>query len=320
MAIPIRSSAIGTFVSTNHHKHNHKYGIVNTQADMNDPWILSAYKQMLLFQNDFGQPSLVFENPNYAQQDVLQSLAHGPDLGLEYEYNLVSRQAFISRRLLTHADEQSESILDQYLQAPVILDSLDLAIHHSNAEPMVFFGQPEPASFDENLFFPGFSPNSAFTSQDDSLFPKIVEAPEQYELGDFIHDHPSNANLTKDQSNSMETVLLRDTPQNVYVPQIGVPGRTCSISSQGRGRVGKMLSRVSSSRSTAGSMFSCFDSKSIQSVVTDTSTSSRRSRRVMDKFAIAAMNAVKAIGACWRCKLLRKQASLATHFCISSLT
>lgn len=280
---------------------------------MNDPWTLSAYRQMLLFQNNIGQPSLVFENPSHAQQDVLQSLAHRPDLGLEYEYNLANRQAFICHPIPLQDNDQPESLLDQYLQTPIILESLDLAIHHST-DPMPLFGQPEPRSFNEDMFSFEVSPDSTFRFEDNPLFPKAVGTGSSV-LEDFIHGHPSNATLTQDQSNSMEIVLLRDTPQNLYapMPKFGVPTRGGSISSQGRGRVGKMLSRVSSSRSTAGSMFSCFDSKSIQSGMTDTSTSSRRSRRAMDKFAIAAMHAVKVIGACWRCKLLRKQVSTVTY-------
>lgn len=283
------------------------YGTMLTHADMNEPWTLSAYKQMLLFQNNNRHPSLVFENPSHAQQDVLQSLAHREDLGLEYEYNLVARMAFISRPLPETERHLPELHDNSYLQAPITLDSLDLAISTSNVKPPPFLAHTEPMTFDEDLFFPQSSARSNIDFRDYSPLSNVIEMPEHSMLEDYIHDQPSYTPLVEDQSNSMETVLFCDTPHNNYMSRLDLRSRAGSINSQGRGRVGKMLSRVSSSRSTAGSMFSCFDSKSAQSMVTNTSASSRRSRKSMDSIAKAAMKAVKAVGACWRCKLLKKK-------------
>jgi hypothetical protein len=75
-----------------------------------------------------------------------------------------------------------------------------------------------------------------------------------------------------------------------------------------------MLSRKSSINKGASSGFheSVFNSNSAQS----SSRSSIGRRGPLDTFARAAMNAVKAVKACWRCKVLRKLVSdAAVKFC-----
>ncbi|KAH8751860.1 hypothetical protein F5882DRAFT_420198 [Hyaloscypha sp. PMI_1271] len=94
------------------------------------------------------------------------------------------------------------------------------------------------------------------------------------------------------------------------------PSRSSSIhsviSGHSKSRIEKAVSRKSSIRSAASSMFSCFDSRSERSAASKISKESRQtrgSRRSLDKFARAAIKAVKAVGACWRCKFLRKSCS-----------
>lgn len=71
----------------------------------------------------------------------------------------------------------------------------------------------------------------------------------------------------------------------------------------------KMFSRKSSTHSRASSGYQefVFDSRSVNSGSQASVLSGRQGP--MDSFAIASMNAVKRIGACWRCKFLRKSVS-----------
>lgn len=71
----------------------------------------------------------------------------------------------------------------------------------------------------------------------------------------------------------------------------------------------KMFSRRSSTHSRASSGYQefVFDSRSVNSGSQASVLSGRQGP--LDSFATAAMNAVKRIGACWRCKYLRKSVS-----------
>ncbi|KAF8864006.1 hypothetical protein BDZ45DRAFT_74428 [Acephala macrosclerotiorum] len=341
--------------------------VYSPNCDMNDPWTLSCYSQMIIFQNDSSRLHFVFEDPSHTQQQVIQSLAHR--VGLEYEYNLLTRRAVVSRpSFLPHATIP-DPFWDQYNVVPEAMDSLDLALQNLHTEPVQATSHPgfeaataEPISREENVISGfGFDPSrysmlmeglertesradvpaqaSGHTKssmhdhlaheqkvqQHNSPSDLKIDTPQNEHSQTLVansgfyaahanlnaelaspHEQTFKTNLGTPQSNLFYTISTSDLLQYTYKPQSRVTSRAGSISSvqsnQGRGRVGKMFSRVSSSRSIEGSMYSCFDSKS-----TDTSISSRRSRQAMDKFAKAAMKAVKAIGACWRCKLLRKQ-------------
>ncbi|KAH8668091.1 hypothetical protein BGZ60DRAFT_528428 [Tricladium varicosporioides] len=77
----------------------------------------------------------------------------------------------------------------------------------------------------------------------------------------------------------------------------------------GRNGLKNMFSRRSSaqSRGSTGYQEIVFDSKSVDSGSQASGVSGRQGP--LDSVAIAAMNAVKRIGACWRCKFLRKSCS-----------
>jgi hypothetical protein len=89
-------------------------------------------------------------------------------------------------------------------------------------------------------------------------------------------------------------------------------GSTSSMHSEiGRSRISKVFSRhssVQSKDSTSGYQELVFDSN-LSRTVSWTSASSGR-RGPLGTVARAAMNAVKAVGSCWRCKFLRKQVNL----------
>jgi hypothetical protein len=93
------------------------------------------------------------------------------------------------------------------------------------------------------------------------------------------------------------------------------PGSVGSFQSdRGRNGLKNMFSRRSSahSRASTGYQEIVFDSKSINSGSQASGVSGRQGP--LDAVAKAAMNAVKRIGACWRCKFLRKKVSSTSSF------
>ncbi|CZR60117.1 uncharacterized protein PAC_10012 [Phialocephala subalpina] len=99
--------------------------VAPSNFDMNDSWTLSAYSQMVLFQNDFSREYLAFDNPSHAKQQIIQSLAHRSELGLEYQYNLLERIALVSRPLALPQDLFEEPNWSQFLD------------FDSNTEPLI---------------------------------------------------------------------------------------------------------------------------------------------------------------------------------------
>jgi hypothetical protein len=99
-------------------------------------------------------------------------------------------------------------------------------------------------------------------------------------------------------------------------------GSTSSMHSEiGRSRISKVFSRrssVQSRESSAGYQELVFDSN-LSRTVSWTSASSGR-RGPLGTVARAAMNAVKAVGSCWRCKFLRKQVNWTWDLFRSSYT
>jgi hypothetical protein len=66
---------------------------------MNDPASLLVYTELVRFQVEVARPEARFSYPGNETQRMLQSFAHG--LGLEYEYSLDSREARITRALVS---------------------------------------------------------------------------------------------------------------------------------------------------------------------------------------------------------------------------
>jgi hypothetical protein len=124
---------------------------------------------------------------------------------------------------------------------------------------------------------------------------------------------PSKAGI-QDANERATNVRTSSSPPNNWVGS-----RSSSISSQtserGRNRIQKAFSRRSSIQNNAGHGFKeiIFDSRSNNSASSSAgsfqSFSSVRSGRLSD-VARNMMRAVKEIGACWRCKILRKVVSI----------
>jgi hypothetical protein len=103
--------------------------------DMNDPWNLNSYSQLLLFQNNLSMDSISFNSPTKSQQQALQLLAHG--LGLEYEYYLSIRRALILRPIIWGENSDYSAginpmdLVQNYGQPSELIDSNDYLAQQS---------------------------------------------------------------------------------------------------------------------------------------------------------------------------------------------
>jgi hypothetical protein len=69
--------------------------LTRSDADMNDPYVLAIYTQLVIFEQDLTKHDVTFSQADYSTQDTLHSLARR--FGLEYEYSLQFQRVRISR-------------------------------------------------------------------------------------------------------------------------------------------------------------------------------------------------------------------------------
>jgi hypothetical protein len=69
--------------------------LTRSDADMNDPYVLAIYTQLVIFDQDLTKHDVTFYQADYSTQDTLHSLARR--FGLEYEYSLHFQRVRISR-------------------------------------------------------------------------------------------------------------------------------------------------------------------------------------------------------------------------------
>jgi hypothetical protein len=85
---------------------NSKLGLLTFFApDMNDPFTLDLYTQLIIFKQNLAQSEFGFFNADHLMQDILHSLAR--KLGLEYEYSLHTKHVKISKNSASLSSEPS---------------------------------------------------------------------------------------------------------------------------------------------------------------------------------------------------------------------
>jgi hypothetical protein len=185
-----------------------------------------------------------------------------------------------------------EPSLQQNTEAPQLQRpyTLEVAPYPSESRNVEHQGEPDTLDLLASEFSPRtyseLVPSSEFQNHEDFL-----QMPEYEDFG---------AALRKTSSYSTRQSGSRGVSR---------AGSTSSMHSEiGRSRISKVFSRrssVQSKESTSGYQELVFDSN-LSRTVSWTSASSGR-RGPLGTVARAAMNAVKAVGSCWRCKFLRKQ-------------
>jgi hypothetical protein len=188
-----------------------------------------------------------------------------------------------------------ESSSQQNTEAPQLQRPyfLEVAPYPSASVNVEHQGEPDTLDLLASEFNPrtysGLAPSSEFQNHEDFL-----QMPEYEDFG---------AALRKTSSYSTRQSGSRGVSR---------AGSISSMHSEiGRSRISKVISRrssVQSKESTSGYQELVFDSN-LSRTVSWTSASSGR-RGPLGTVARAAMNAVKAVGSCWRCKFLRKQVNL----------
>jgi len=350
---------------------------------MNDPASLLVYTELVRFQVEVATPEARFSYPGNETQRLLQSFAHG--LGLEYEYSLDSREARITRALISGSTDagtpafgsvpseaerqgcenifgdtanilandtpvkQSVSMHGKAdpLTSSFEFGSLDFNVDGlSDAIPNADWGSvdvhsriQEPdleVSLEATNVLPVTPGGTDFLESSD-IFPEfqaqgpIDQIPllPQSQMSDEIHnsdfswhgsynEHSFSSEMQNDQLsfpafsvalssiNRDEELTSNFSDASIFSSR-KAGSRSSSISSiqsgSTRGRITKIPSRkpsVHRQDNLPGFQEITFNSRPPRP-----STSSRR-QGPLNAIALAAMNAVTAAGACWRCKFLRK--------------
>lgn len=258
-------------------------------AGMNDTIALDLYGQLLIFRDISPQNELLFDNPDSSKHSMLCTLAQF--LNLHYHFCRNPRQAKLSRPQ----------------QAPILgVSNLNAAGRlmpalNGTATSFVPVSEeflPIPASFDTPLPSPSFS--YAIGTAADSL----SQIPSHNELSAVGYER------TLEESSPVSAEALDNERLPTSRAAISRSSSMHSISSScGRDRIRKFFGRTSSVESTSKSRSNgfSFDSKSNGSAQRISACPGRRGP--LSEVARATARAVKALKACWRCKILRKGVS-----------
>lgn len=249
---------------------------------MNDRQTIAIYTQLVRFQSDIFSEETVFVDPDSSLQRTIHELAHR--LGLEFEFSLLTRSARITRPVSTKCcyttDGQAspsfttnwvEDLINGFHDEGQIKELSGTAVGNNGAQRMT------PSAF---------------------RYPDLPPRQVDQESVSIISD--------SNYSSYCGTVNTSPAPDKLANPI------TSTVSTRGlyyQSSVNSISSRRSNSGASACSEFKeiVFDTRSGRSVCSTSTPSVRRG--TMDSTSREAMKAVKAVGACWRCKFLRKTVS-----------
>jgi hypothetical protein len=289
-----------------------------TLLDLNDVSALCLYNELLLFRAGTSA-ELTFEHPDQVMQKTLHSISDA--LGLDYEYWKSLKRARISKP--EPESEEAGSI-------PAELANLDITPLED-----VLSNVPDPSS--DPLLYDLMNPLDFSTLSDEdgiqtwagfglSLGEDMPSLSNNEMLSNFDNDQQFFSPLPTPLSSSSAAneefaAIFRDT--SFFRPRRGSSkagsragsgvgsraasraGSTKSASSERGRKVSKPASRSSSANRSVGFQEIVFNSNPSRPA----SRVSSGRRGPLDAMARAAVKAVKALGACWRCKWLRKDVS-----------
>ncbi|KUJ23250.1 uncharacterized protein LY89DRAFT_177118 [Mollisia scopiformis] len=250
--------------------------------DMNDPETVAVYTRLVRFQSDIFSEEIAFGDPDSSLRRIIHDLAHR--LGLEFEFSLLTRCARVTRPIPANPYYTSK---DQVF-TPSTLNGCDTAGY-----PVWFYAGAQTGEIDfvaETIVSEARSPATF-------AYPGL----------DLSSSKVDNTSLsTTSTSNYASYYGSIDTS-----PALGLlAGPTSSATSTGkidhpRAFNNSSVKRSNSAASTCSkNQETVFDARAGQSVSSRSSPSVRRG--TMDSTSRESMKAVKAVGACWRCKYLRK--------------
>jgi hypothetical protein len=244
---------------------------------------MAVYTQLVQFQSDLFSEEKVFVDPDSSLQRTIHELAHR--LRLEFEFSLLTRSARVTRPVLANLYYATE---DQV--------SPTFAINGPNTEDVI------NGLHDVTQTRKGSAAAEANVAERISLstFTYPDSPPGQ------VGQESASIISVSDYSNYYGTIKTSPVPCLLADP-ISSTASTESIDFQSG--VNNMSRKRSSSAVSTCSEYQeiVFDTRSGRSVCSTSAPSMRRG--TMDSISREAMKAVKAVGACWRCKFLRKTVS-----------
>jgi hypothetical protein len=285
--------------------------------DLNDLPTLCLYNELLLFRAD-SSLELMFMHPSQVMQKTLHSIAD--TLGLDYEYWKSLKQARISK---PESEPESTGITDisTTLNPEVLDDTPGISINpqfHRWSMPSDFSSWPYGEEILDSDF--DLSRRDDMPSLDNNQIPSSLEYEQQ-----FFTPLPTPSSSSA-AANEEFAAIFTDTSffssqrtgsragsragSGIGSRAVSRDGSVKSISSERGRKVMKSVSRSSSANRSVGFQEIVFDSNPSRPASRISGSSGRRGP--LDTMARAAMKAVKTLGACWRCKWLRKDVSILT--------
>ena len=273
---------------------------VHTSTDMNDAVNLDYYTKLLVFRGDPFEQELTFVEPNRFQQGVLHSLPR--QLSLEYENSRATTIATISRSI--HQDASLVATMGAKMPIEGLAALGVVSLSEIRGEPTEQTFADESTMISEDIFSgldtnEGSPNNCVHSLESEAVTTTIIGdaataikyAPVQhpslvgYSFPHFGYHPPMPTSSSQDDSSK-----FLDEPFHTICSSLGSANNS-----------------LRDGRASPGDLFGT-DSYRRQSPSPSSSNGSRassgRSGRLNPIVAIA-QKAVRAAGACWRCKILR---------------
>jgi hypothetical protein len=278
---------------------------------MNDPVVLGLYTQLVLFQHDVVMDDTTFENPDHSAQDILHSLAR--KLGLEYEYSLCMMQVRISKPTPANREEINLMEFDQSF-----LNDFNYYLNNSSTSNL------EPLLNDANPTVPNLFSKDSHWQSNDELFGIETLLGDNHDMLVPVSAQPVNLEvlptlnpITALDLRSIDPSVLENLNESSEPSILGNHINSDTIAAPSGAIVSPLTAFFGPGGSNPGSTDICENhdtslvSKNYVFVSDPTATTANiqyaSARGRMDATARAGLKAVKTLGACWKCKVLRKK-------------
>ncbi|KAL3422297.1 C6 finger domain-containing protein [Phlyctema vagabunda] len=318
--------------------------------DMNDPKVIKLYSELLVFANKHSESELLYDEPDHLTRKALQIFSS--QLDLEYEYSLaigVVRITHITREPLglgansmsfkeTFPELGASLENEPFMNIPASFPSLsdaELFEEFINfppsplpvaTSPILSDGGVEQVQGEVHAIDQGSGAYSPIGQASDNDF--LHGRPTDILSEEPLFNQPNPAPNTNDEimdfiESRKSKLFPQSSPRSIPLampfyakrskPATSFPGNYVGYNSSPDSR------NLMGSSADSPFIFSRRMSRehrphslSSRSSISAGSTASSKRRGPLSTVARASMKAVKAVGACWRCKMLRKHCDPAT--------
>lgn len=268
---------------------------------MNDSTNLDLYFKIRQFKDDLSKEELLLPTSR-SKQIIIDLIANS--FNLEYEYSTRTGIARITRPESTEAKLlDAEGVIDQSVS---YMDHLNDGLAHAEANDLYFdAGLPNTQMGGDTFPSPSIMDSHAFMAPEDFFLPSRF-----FEQNTGVHLRPAASN--SDHSNMMQEIddflsATQTAEQDQQAFLFGRRNESKNVDVRGESTINELRVGPLSSKTVQPPALRREEStRSSASGASGASTGSGR-RGPLSDWARAGMNAVKKVGACWRCIILRKK-------------